>query len=79
MTVFSSLLGLISGIRVLSTDRAQNLPGKESQAEISNCSVKDYEDLTLCARLLTYQFRTEGTRGRQVALFRLGVQILSIL
>ena len=65
MAVSTSLLAVGSGMRVISSDWAQDVRGR---AEVANSSLKGYEEFTLCARVLTHQFRTVDQRAAFISL-----------
>ena len=65
MAVSSSLLAMGSGMKVISSDWAQGVRGR---AEVVNSSLKSYEELTLCARVLTHQFRTVQQKAAFISL-----------
>ena len=54
-------------MKVLTTDRGQRLED-ESHVEVSNSSVREYDEFTLCGRFMTYHF-TPGTLGDYVTLY----------
>ena len=54
-------------MKVLSSDRGQRLQD-ESHVEVSNSSVREYDEFTLCGRFMTYHF-TPGTLGDYVTLY----------
>ena len=54
VTGVSSLLSFSTGIKVLTT--SSDLENRKSFAEISNSSVRDYEEMTVCGRFLTLNF-----------------------
>ena len=60
-----SFLAVGSGLRVISSDWAQGVRGK---AEVINSSLIGYEELTLCARVLTHQFRTVQQKAAFISL-----------
>ena len=65
MAVSSSLLAMGSGMKVISSDWAQGVRGR---AEVVNSSLIGYEEFTLCARVLTNQFRTVQQKAAFISL-----------
>ena len=50
---------------VISTDSGASLPAKDGRAELLNSSLVNYQELTLCARLLSHQLLGQGQERQQ--------------
>ena len=57
LLLVAPLLSLGNGMVVISTDRATYTPDLDGYAEMTNSSLKGYDEFSLCGRVMTYQFR----------------------
>ena len=78
VTVLTSLLTLTSSMKVLTTVRGQTLHAPAS-AEMTNSSVKTYDEFTLCGRFVTFQFWTRPGHSFQSIISLKGSHLLGKL
>ena len=81
--LLASLLGLGSGMRVVSTDRDRTL-ARDGYAEIRSSSVAGLEEFSICLRFLTFTFSVQwsdwpivASMGRGTLFARYGHFVLS--